>query len=99
MRINGVMGHHNRPERETFGNREVPLVTMKSHQVGNDTLSLHKFYWANTFYSGLCLILIEGQFEGFTSIEVLKMYHCGLYQASPPTAMLSMLQGPFRSQV
>lgn len=94
------MGHHNRPEREIYlGNREVPLVTMKSHQVGNDTLSLHKFYWANTFYSGLCLVLIEGQSEGFTSIEVLKMYHCGLYQASPPTAMPSMLQGPFRSQV
>lgn len=30
------MGHHNRPEREIFGNREVPLVTMKSYHVGND---------------------------------------------------------------
>ena len=36
MRTNGVMGHHNRPEREIFGNREVPLVTMKSYHVGND---------------------------------------------------------------
>ena len=42
-------GKHSRPERDIFGNREVPLVTIKSYQMGNDTLSLHRFYWANTF--------------------------------------------------